>query len=683
MVFRVVIGFLLPIFWASFCFAQQEDEGLEELLSEQLGEDLGEHTDLSELTEGLSYYRRNPINLNTATAQELSSLFFLTAQQIENLLLHRKQSGNFISLLELQGVPGFDLQTIQHVQPYITVGIASSLRGLTINNLLSDGEHSLLIRMGRILEKQRGYGIEDEDRSRYLGTPYRYAIRYRMSYENKVSLAINAEKDAGEPFFAHKQRLGFDFYTGHIAFNRVSKSIGQVVVGDYALQFGQGLIAWNGLSFGKGAWIGSVTRQGVGVRPYSSMNENNFQRGIATTISYKDIAFIPFMGYNNLSGNMMSVEGEPFIRTINYSGLHRTPTEQSYRHAIKQFVYGVNTTYRVKRLKAGLTYMSTNFNGTVLRGTNLYQQYNFEGSSLNQVGLHYNYTFRNYYFFGETAHSFSGGWATNNGLIASLHPKVSVFVNQRSYQRNYYSFYAQSLSEGTSVSNEKGMYSGLVYHPNRKVEFLGFIDVFRFPWLRYRVDAPSAGTDFLTQFSYTWYKKGHVLIRYRHRLRQENLALANRSENLLADVVRHQLRLDVQYKLSNYWSVRTRLEGVHYAKELEEQRNGILVYQDVLWKLANSKLQGNVRLAYFDTDGYNARIYAYENDVLYASSFPMYYDKGVRTYLNLRWRMRRNIDLWGRYAITRYRDREEVGSGLDLIKGNKRSDFRIQLRWQW
>src|SRR5690606_28645814 len=159
--------------------------------------------------------------------------------------------------------------------------------------------------------------------------------------------------------------------------------------------------------------------------------------------------------------------------------------------------------------------------------------------------------------------------------------------------------------------------------------------------------------------------------------------LEERHEDMLADVIRNQLRIGFQYKLSDRWTVRNRAEWTIYDKERAIQAKGWLVYQDVFWKGYQKKLDVNIRFACFDTDGYNARIYAYENNVLYASGFPLYYDKGIRTYINLRWRAFHSVDLWARYALTKYIDKESVGSGLDQISNDKKSDVTLQLRWQW
>ena len=87
-----------------------------------------------------------------------------------------------------------------------------------------------------------------------------------------------------------------------------------------------------------------------------------------------------------------------------------------------------------------------------------------------------------------------------------------------------------------------------------------------------------------------------------------------------------------------------------------------------------------MRYAVFDTDGFDSRIYAHENDVLYAFSFPFYSDKGHRAYIVARYRINRNLDLQARLAQTFFSNRNTIGSGLDLIHDNSRTELKAQLR---
>ena len=98
---------------------------------------------------------------------------------------------------------------------------------------------------------------------------------------------------------------------------------------------------------------------------------------------------------------------------------------------------------------------------------------------------------------------------------------------------------------------------------------------------------------------------------------------------------------------------------------------GFLSFFDLLYKPLLKPYSGNIRLEYFETSGYNSRIYTYENDVLYSFSIPALYDKGYRYYINLNFDVKRNLSVWLRWAQTVYKNKLNVGSSLDEIAGNQ------------
>lgn len=100
--------------------------------------------------------------------------------------------------------------------------------------MFSLGEHDLVIRFARTLETQKGF--TDLPGNRYLGTPERFQTRYRYHYGSRVSAALTLDKDAGEKFISKP----FDFVSGNIALFKIGR-FKKIVVGDYNLQFGQGL----------------------------------------------------------------------------------------------------------------------------------------------------------------------------------------------------------------------------------------------------------------------------------------------------------------------------------------------------------------------------------------------------------------------------------------------------------
>jgi len=663
-------------------FGQSEVELLVERLTELVAEEQEEDFDFSELAERLEFYTQHPIDLNRTDGSELRELSFIPQLFIDRLLDHRDRSGNFISPYELQAIGGIDMTTLQLLLPYVTVNAPSSLSGVSVKRLRKDGTNDLMIRYGRTLQQRQGYTITDTNRSSYLGTPDQFFVRYRYRFGPDLQIALNMKKDAGETWLGGVEPRGFDFYSGSISVRNQGR-VKQLVVGDYALQLGQGLAMWNGLGFGKGSMIQSMARQSAGLRPYTSSNEGAFLRGVAATVVLGHVSVTPFFSGRQLDGSLAATDDSTrSVGAIGETGLHRTLNELVNRHAVTQWVYGTNVQYEQRRLRLGATIDHTRLNATIQPQEVLRNRYAFRGNSLWNTSLYYNYSWQGIYLYGEAAHSLGSGYAFTNGMVASLHPHLSLALHYRNYQRDYHSFFNQGVAEGSAASNERGFYSGLAYHPTRAIEWVVYGDFFHFPWLRYRVDAPSRGLDLLTQFTYTWHKKAKVSTRYRYRKRQENASI-ELPHNRVVDVFRNQLRISGQYKISDSWQLRNRVELTRYQKEGTATEVGWMAYQDVLFKPAKGRLSGNARVAVFRTPGYNSRIYAFENDVLYAYSFPLYHNDGLRTYLNLRCRLGKGVDLWGRYATFIYRGATVVGSGLDAIAGNQRSDIRLQLRVQF
>lgn len=673
--FILLISFFLLL---RFCISAQEvNDQLIEQLVESMIDELAEDTDYTELMEKLSFYQQHPIDLNKTDGRDLRELQFLSPLQIAGIIQHRKASGDYMAVNELQAVEGLDVEIARWLLHFVKVDEKSSLKGLSLN----EGKHDLLLRHARILQPQQGYRITDTTRSRYLGGHDRLFVRYRYQLKRHVQFSFNMEKDAGEPFFSGAQRYGFDFYSGSL-YVKDQKRLKQLVIGDYSLQFGQGLALWTGLSFGKGALVQHVARQGIGLRPYTSTNEFLFFRGVAATYMIKNIAVTPFFSYRKLSASFQGEEeGKHIYGSLLESGLHRTPTEIANRHSLGQLVWGANIQSQKNGLTLGGSYYQTQFDGFLLPRPLLYNKYKFSGDYLQNTAVYYNYNLSNMYLFGELAHSIGSGIAYINGMIATLSHELSLVLHQRNYQKDYHSFFNQAMAEASNVENEHGFYSGLIFQPNRKLQIVTYGDYFKFPWLKYRVDAPSDGLDLFSQFTFSPNRQTKVLARYRYRKKSENDDSITTS-HVLQEVKRQQIRIELQHKIHASLGLRHRAEFMHYAKHHKKER-GVMLYQDIIYKPLKGKVSGNFRLALFNTSGFNTRIYAYENDVLYASSFPFYSNKGARYYANVRYKLKRGIDLWCRYASFIYPDLNQIGTGLERIDGRYKSELKLQMRCQF
>ncbi|MEP7171499.1 MAG: hypothetical protein ABI855_19165, partial [Bacteroidota bacterium] len=205
-----------------------------------------------------------------------------------------------------------------------------------------------------------------------------------------------------------------------------------------------------------------------------------------------------------------------------------------------------------------------------------------------------------------------------------------------------------------------------------------------FPWLRYQVNAPSSGYEFLSQLTYTPNKKISMYVRYKQQTKPENVSNVLTPVDYLVDKTQRNYRVDTRVKISSSVTLHNRVEFVKLKKESSDPETGYLILQDVNYNPLGSPFSFNLRYALFDTQSYDSRIYAYENDLLYVYSIPFYYNRGSRFYVMLQYRVRKGIDIWFRYSQTLYTNQDVISPGsLDEIDGNTKSDVKVQVRFEF
>jgi hypothetical protein len=646
-----------------------------------------EDADYSELIQQLEVFLQSPINLNTAKADDLRRLIFLNDIQINNLLNHIRTYGNLISIYELQAVDGFDFETIQNILPYVTVQEAVARRQITFNDVLKNGKSQFFLRYQQTLEEQKGYSpIEPEDleanpNARYLGSPYRLYQRYRFTYYNNISIGMTAQKNPGEEFFKGSQPYGYDFYSGH-AFFRDFGVLKTLALGDFQAQFGQGLALWTGLAFGKSADVINVKKNALGFKQYTSVDQQNYLRGAGTTLKFNDLEVSTFFSYKKLSANILrtdTIEQEDLeFTSIDGSGNHRTPGELEKKNALGEMMAGGNLKYTFSNLTIGTTAYYQEFDADYNRRLSYYNQFDFNSKTNYVFGADYNYIFRNFNLFGEYAQSQSKGHAFVSGMMASLGPVLSLSAVYRDISPDYQSMYSSAFGENSRTYNEKGLFIGAQARFSRAWSVSAYADHFSFPWMKYRTYVPSQGYDYLVQVNHRPRRGVEVYLRYKIKNKPLNSSEAA-TIRYLDDAKRQNVRLHASIVATPTITLRNRIELIKYEFGSKEEY-GYLIYQDVSYRSKSTPFTLTVRYALFDTDGYDSRIYAYENDVLYAFSFPFYSDKGSRAYALVRYSISRNIDLYIRYAQTFYTNRNVIGSGLEEIQGNTRSEIKAQIR---
>lgn len=661
---------------------QTDGNDIQDIIENNAQQTETETFDYDASIDELENFKEHPINLNTADAKTLDDLPLLNAQQISSLLSYIADNGKLISIFELQAVPGFDLQLINRMLPYVKVDNDVKEEHFSAKQLFSKGSFVFVTRYKQIIEKSAGYTRSDGNG--YLGKPFGLFARFRYTYGNKLSYGITAEKDAGEEFFKGSNKKGFDYYSGHL-FVRNFKKLKALALGDYEVRLGQGLIMWAGFGLRKSPMVMNVKRQGMTLRPYTSVNEFNFMRGAAFTVGAKGIEFTGFASFKQIDANVLnaldsSISNEASFSSFLQSGYHRTQSEIDDRNTINQLVAGGNISYTRRKWHVGGNLVYNRFFGNYQRTLAPYSQFDFNRSQLIDASIDYHWLVRNFHFFGEEAISDNKGYGFVNGVIVSLDKNVDFTVLHRYFSKDFQTIYAKAFAEASRPQNENGLYFGVSVRPLPMIRLDAYFDLYMSKWLKFLTDAPSWGSDNFLQATFTPNKKMEMYVRYRFELKKKNQTNNEGAFDYLVNETRQSLRFNAKYKISDAVTLSNRIEWCNYHIGSSKPENGFLIYQDMTYKMMRVPVSFNAGFAIFKTNSYNTRIYAYENDVLYSFSIPAYYGNGMRYYLTVRYSATRNIDFWVRFAQTQQFDTKTIGTGLDMINANHKSEIKVQMR---
>ena len=667
--------------------AQDVPQELQLLLEQFLEEQELEEFDVSDIIIRLESYQANPININKADYDDLKDLILLTDIQIQSILRHRSTYGDLIRLEELQVVPGIDLETIKRIRSFISVKDPNKFQN-SIPRMMQEGRNEVFLKFRTILEDQKGYQENSEGITPYAGNNDRYFVRYRHNYENRLRYGVTLEKDAGEDFFRGSNKQGFDYTTAHVYLKDYSNFLKDIVVGDYSFSLGQGLIEHNDFGSGKSSWVTSIKRGGRAFRPYNSVNENDYFRGIGATIRPLKHVELSLMGsFKNLDATVIEPpEGiiiEPDnldieVSSIRIDGYHRTESEIKNKRSVRNWQTGGILKYKRKNYHVALNYLYTNFDATFKPNTNLYKRFQEIPSQLNNISADYSLRIKNWHFFGETATNDGTHWANLHGILLGLDRSISAALLYRDYSPGYVAISPNAFGESTSIENEQGLYIGLEIRPVYAWKFSIYGDVWKNPWLKNQIDRPSHGKEYLARLDYIIKRKLNIYAQYAYEVKERNIVDGPPGTRGLADVSRHRVRMHFSYKVNKTLELRSRLELSFYERNKVKEQ-GLMLYQDFIFKPLASPFRMSARYAIFDTSGSNTRIYSYENDILYEFFIPSFANKGSRFYVNFRYDATRWLTAEFRIARTQFENIDKISSGNNLIIGDTQTDIKAQL----
>jgi hypothetical protein len=417
------------------------------------------------------------------------------------------------------------------------------------------------------------------------------------------------------------------------------------------------------------------------LRATAPMNEGNFLRGVAVVLGNAYYTGTVFYSHRFFDGKVSVDEDgtEWFVGSLSPTGYHRTASEIAAKGAARNRIYGAHFQLKRRIFEAGTTVTNTQFVTAVSRASELYRKYGFSGKSVCNAAADYKVILHKTILFGEAAVSVCGGrpgLAVLQGAIFDPDPRSKLSVLFRYYDRSYIALQGSGFGAG-SGSNEWGAYVAADFVTGRRTALNLFADYYRFPWLRYRVDSPSGGFDFGAVFNASVNKYLSMSLKYRFTQREQNVRLTDYYQSVTT-VRKHRFRCAVECSPTGWLKLKTEADYAVNAAGSAEVRNGLLLFQDVAVKVEKWNFAVKARVAFFQTDSYDERLYAYESDMLYTFTVNSYYGKGVRYYLMASYGYA-FFDIQLRFSQTYYDDRTTISSGPSQIDGHTKSELKAQV----
>lgn len=613
---------------------------LETLLSdEELTADALE--ELSDIYESL---HAMPLNINTATRDELSMLPFLTDRQIEDIHAYIYMHGPMLTLGELQLTGSLDYTTRQFLRHFVYAGpVPPEKEKLKLSDVLRNGRSEVTFRMDIPLYLRDGFR-----KGTYLGGRLSHNLLWSFNWHNRIRFGISADKDAGE--------RGYDFWSPYL-FLKDMGALRELALGNFKAQFGQGLLLGGGFSVGKSMALSSMSRQSQGLRPHSSTQEYGYLRGGGAAVGWSHTTFTLLAAYTPLDA---TIKGDTVIGSIKEDGYHRTQLELSKKHNASLRTLAANVRYSYRGLKFGVTAMTESLS-LPYKGRS-----RFSGVSADCSLNRSRYSLQAEFSLLDSKPALIASQTFRLGSGWSMNAVV------RHYSPEYLSLHSNAMSEG-GVQNETGLLTGFV-HNGHDFKVSGYADLFRHPEPRYGASAPSNGMDLRLEADWRVGRRDALYATARFKAKQKDCKYTGQLEYCLTG----RYRLRWTHDCHSGAQLRTQLFYVRYDFIAEPITNGYAITQNYSRSLLKEKLDLNLTAATFYTQSYDCRVSVYESGLRYSYNFISLYGKGGRVAATVKYRIGESMQLNLKAGGTYYLDRDEISSARQRIASNHKEDISLQ-----
>ena len=580
MIYKIFKTFFFLMF--SLFSSLAAEDGAEKLFA--LEEETYHSTELSDFLENL---RKHPLNINKIPKIDLQKFPWLSENDIEKIISFRKQT-KILNWTQLRKT-GINDITLREMQPYLK---------------FAEIKNSHFLQVSR---------IELPEKDEHLPSSLKYLQKTIMQIGN-FKFGFISQKDSGE-----KDLL--DYYS-YFAEYKSKHFLRQIILGNYRLAFGQGILFAPKLGMSKSAEAVTVPiKKYTEIRSYTSSYENWFLKGSVAKFSVANFYFIPFFSKIGLTANL-SENGN--ITSFDETGIH---FEDEKKNNVEEKIYGCEISKMFKTGKIGAVVSRSQFNRQ-FENRSISHDY-FCGSTF------YLFNYSAFAFFGENAFA-DNKFAAVNGFKWGK-DKLRQLLLFRFYEKNFPTWHGNPFSSQSSFDNEIGLYFGTSFLPSDKMKLNIYFDLWKFPQTRYFEKMPTVGAEQFIQWELKS-KKNSWRFTFQNKNREKYKSFEG--DTKIRDLNRTLFRCD-WWQFLSFAVLKTRMELVaEYLPENDFYQRGILAYEQ--FKIKKSKFEIIARTAVYHSQ---ILLYMYENNVDGIMQNSIFSGDGIYSFLLLKYNLVRSVEI--------------------------------------
>jgi Helix-hairpin-helix motif len=583
--------------------------------------------------DGLETFRMNPVEVNTASFQDLASVPFLS-EPIAMKILCLRDSLGILSPDDLRMIPGMDGQTLSLVLPYISFSSGKTRRNSSVS---VDSLAAMSFRSRSIVDIHPQKQFLDGE---YSGSPLAQYDRLEIRTP-RWSGGILFDKDAGET-------MSNGFVSGYIGLDN-DGIVKKFVAGDFTINNGEGLMLSSPRSSSKGgSALYQIKATGRTIVPHLATDEYHYFQGAAATMGLYPADITIFLSRKPVAANLDSAGS---ITSFYSSGLFRSQTEIKKRDAAYETaIGGIIDVQTGSASMIGLSALKIRYDKQVaVQSPSLLNR-----DGVLVFGAHSNFVVDAFTVFGEIAGNSIDAASGVAGCICRVSKRLSLSAQLRSYSSNYTDPHAYGFGEQNGVVNgEIGRYLGMEYQASPKIKISTSYDEFTLPSSG---GFPKSGSEYLVRCECALKKSINVSLQFKNTIKTVENTLNDAShiqQKIFEDRNQQNLRASCSCALNKWMEFTQRIELTGVAYSISHNcSEGLLMFTEFNLAPARSSFYGTARMIVFDTQSYDSRVYEYESDVPGGYSFPPLYGRGSRWYIVSGWKVSRSVALSCKYSET-------------------------------